>query len=86
MLLFNFSHSLPEDQRAQIETIARQPITEIRAIPAQFDNARPFDGQICQLAASARLSPLEWQLTPILVNPPAYNFTAMTLLAELQGG
>ena len=31
------------------------------------------------------LTPQEWQGGDFLVNPPAYNFAAVTLLAELHG-
>ena len=85
MLLLNFSHPLTEAQRAQIESITGQPITETRRVPAQFDNARPFSEQIRQLVDSLKLSPEDWQTRPMLVNPPAYNFAALTLLAELHG-
>ena len=85
MLLLNFSHPLTDEQRAEIETLTRQVIAEIRTIPAQFDNTQPFDAQICELIDGLRLSSKVWQTRPILVNPPAYNFAALTLLAELHG-
>lgn len=85
MLILNFSHPLTDAQRPQIETLTGQSIAEMRDIPAQFDNAQPYPEQICHLIDSLNLSPEEWQTLLILINPPAYNFAALTLLAELHG-
>jgi hypothetical protein len=85
MLLLNISHPLTDAQRAQVQTLAGQPITETRYIPVQFDNAQPYPEQVRVLVDSINLTPEEWQTLSILVNPPAYNFAAMTLLAELHG-
>ncbi len=57
----------------------------MRDIPAHFDNAQPFPEQIRRLADDIGLTSEEWQTLPILLVPPAYNFAAMTLLAELHG-
>jgi hypothetical protein len=85
MLILNLSHPLTEAQRVHIEALTGEPIAETRHIPAQFDNAQPFPEQIRRLADSLNLTPEEWQTLPILLNPPAYNFAALTLLAELHG-
>ncbi len=85
MLLLNLSHPLTPAQRAQLETLIGHPITKVRDIPAHFDNAQPFPGQIRRLVNDIGLTPEEWQTLPILIIPPAYNFAAMTLLAELHG-
>jgi len=85
MLLLNLSHPLTDAQRAQIEALTGEPITEVRHIPASFDNAGPFPEQIRALVDEIGLTPEEWQTLPILLNPPAYNFAALTLLAELHG-
>ena len=37
------------------------------------------------LADACGLSPADWQTAPLLVNPPALNFIAVALLAELHG-
>jgi hypothetical protein len=37
------------------------------------------------MADQVGLSPAEWQMLPILVNPPSLNFIAVALLAELHG-
>ncbi len=85
MLILNFSHPLTPAQRAQLEELTRQPLAETRDIPAHFDNAQPFPEQIRRLVDDIGLTSEEWQTLPILLIPPAYNFAAMTLLAELHG-
>lgn len=85
MLILNFSHPITDEQQAQISEMTGQPISEVRAIPAQFDNFKPFAEQISRLVDAAGLAPKEWQERQVLINPPSYNFAAMTLLAELHG-
>lgn len=85
MLILNFSHPLTEDQKAQIKTLTGQEITKIDNVASQMDNARPFAAQIHRMVEEIALSPQEWQTLPILINPPSYNFAAVTLIAELHG-
>ncbi len=85
MLILNYSHPLTEEQQATIETLIKQPIGEVRHIPAQFDHHQPFAPQIEALIAEANLTPAAWQATLLLVVPPALNFIAVALLAELHG-
>ena len=54
-------------------------------VPVQFDVVASFVTQVVRLVDGIGLSPIEWQATPILVNPPALNVIAVTLLAELHG-
>lgn len=85
MILLNFSHPLTPDQISQVEDITGEPAAEVRHVPAQFDHERPFAAQVVALADGCGLSPEEWQTRPLLVVPPALNFIAVTLLAELHG-
>ncbi len=85
MLLLNFSHPITDVQRTQIETLTGQDIAEIRDIPSHFENTQPFGEQVRALVAGISLTSQDWQTRSILVNPPAYNFAAVTLLAELHG-
>ena len=85
MLLLNFSHPLTADHLAQIEALVGQPIQRVVDAPAQFDHAQPFDQQVQTLADGMALTAEEWQTLPLLVNPPALNVIAVTLLAELHG-
>ncbi len=85
MLLLNFSHPLTAEQTAQIEALAGQPISQVIAAPAQFDPQQPFSPQMAALLARIPLTPEAWQRDPILIVPPALNFIAVLLIAELHG-
>ena len=85
MILLNFAHPLTDDHLAQIEALTGQAIARLVDIPSQVDVREPLAPQIATMADAAGLTPQEWQSLPLLVNPPALNFSAVTLLAELHG-
>jgi len=85
MILLNFSHPLTQEQLAQVEALTGQPIERVVEVPAQFDPGAPFGPQTVALADACGLTPAEWQTAAILVVPPALNFIAVVLLAELHG-
>ncbi len=85
MLILNFTHPLTEEQVGQIEALTASPVSEVRQVPAQFDTAQPFIPQAAALVEACGLSPEAWQTTPLLIVPPALNFIAVVLLAELHG-
>jgi len=85
MILLNFAHPLTPDHLAQIEALTGQPVTDVRHLPAQFDHEQPFAPQVTALADACGLTPEEWQTLSLLINPPALNFIALALLAELHG-
>jgi len=85
MLILNFTHPLVQEQIAQIEALTGQKIARIVEAPAQFANERAFIPQVTALVDACGLTPAEWQTTPLLIIPPALNFIAVTLLAELHG-
>jgi hypothetical protein len=85
MILLNFTHPLTPDQLARVEALTSESVVEVRNVPAQFDNDHPFIPQVEALADACGLSPEEWQTMPLLVVPPALNFIAVALLAELHG-
>lgn len=85
MLLLNFAHPLTPEQLAQLQALLDDASVEVRQVPAHFDAAQPYVPQILALAAACHLSPDEWQSMPILIVPPALNFIAVALLAELHG-
>ncbi len=85
MILLNFSHPLTGDQIAQVEALAGVAVERVVDVPAQFDHSRPFTEQVRALADAAGLTACEWQTLPLLLNPPALNFIAVALLAELHG-
>jgi hypothetical protein len=85
MLILNFTHPLTPAQLAQVEALLEEPVAEVRDVPTQFDNALPFIIQVQALADACELTSHEWQTTPLIIIPPAFNFIAMVLLAELHG-
>jgi len=85
MILLNFSHPLPPDQLARLETLTGQPIERVIEIPTQVDTQADLVPQVVALADACQLSPAQWQQASVLVLPPALNFVAVTLLAELHG-
>jgi len=85
MLILNYSHPLTPAQSAQLEALTGEVITEVREIPTQLDTEAPFGPQAAALAEAAGLTPAQWQTEALLVVPPALNFAAAVLLAELHG-
>jgi hypothetical protein len=85
MILLNFTHPLPTDQLARLTTLTGEPIDRVIEIKTQIDPQQDLVPQVVALADACQLSPQEWQTARILVLPPALNFVAVTLLAELHG-
>jgi len=85
MIILNYTHPLTQEQQAQIEALASAPITEVRTIPVQINQADPLEPQIIDIVDATDLSSEEWQTRPLLVNPPGYAPAAFVLLAELHG-
>ena len=85
MLILNFSHPLTPSQLAAISELTGSDGLQERRIPTQLDQQADFLPQIVALADACGLAADEWQTTPLLVNPPALNFVAVALLAELHG-
>ncbi|GAB4559012.1 MAG: CRISPR-associated protein Csx15 [Anaerolineae bacterium] len=85
MLVINFAHPLTPAQIQQIEEISGQSIERIIDVPSQIDPQQPLAPQVVAMADAAGLTPEQWQTEQILINPPALNFSAVALLAELHG-
>lgn len=85
MILLNFTHPLSQSQLQQLESIIGEKIERTVQISVQFEHNRSFVEQVRELADSAGLSPEDWQSASILMIPPALNFIAVTLLAEVHG-
>lgn len=85
MILLNFTHPLTPDHLAHVTELTGQAVERVIDVPVQFDVAVSFVTQVAALVDGIGLAPAEWQTTPILVNPPALNVIAVTLLAELHG-
>jgi len=85
MILLNFAHPLTSAHLVQVQALTGQPIERVVEVRSQVDPQQPLVPQVATLADAAGLSPAEWQTLPLLVNPPALNFIAVALLAELHG-
>lgn len=85
MFVLNFAHPLTEEQLKRIEELTGQPVERIIAVDSHINPEEPLMPQVAALVDRVGLSPEEWQTLPILVNPPALNFSAVALLAELHG-
>lgn len=85
MILINFSHPITQEQQAEIEALTNQCVETILPVSSQFSHDIPFPEQISALVDSIELSLEDWQTKQILIIPPAYNFAALTLIAELHG-
>ena len=85
MIILNFSHPLTDEQRAQIEALANTSIEEVLTIRVQINQEEPLEPQITAIVDSSGLSSEEWQIRPLLINPPGYAPAAFVLLAELHG-
>jgi hypothetical protein len=85
MILLNFSHPLTADHLAQVEALTGQEVERVVEVHSQIDAQQPLSLQAVEMADACGLSPAEWQTLPLLVNPPALNFSAVALLAELHG-
>lgn len=85
MILLDFSHPLTADHLTQLQALTGRAVERVVDVPVQFDVAVPFVAQVGALVDGIGLSSVEWQTTPILVNPPALNVITAVLPAELHG-
>ncbi len=85
MLILNYAHPLTDEQRAQIEALIGERITEVKHIKVHINQAEPLLPQVVALADEAGLTGEEWSGRALLVNPPSLNSVAVALLAELHG-
>jgi hypothetical protein len=85
MIILNFAHPLTPAHLEQIQALAGEAVDDVIEIKTQFDNSQPYQPQLAALLEEVPLTPQQWQAAPLLVNPPAYNYVAVLLLAELHG-
>ena len=85
MLFINFSHPLDGAQLQRIEELTGQKIEQIIEVSSQIDQQRPLAEQIVKLVDRVGLTSEQWQTVPFILNPPALNISAVTLLAEIHG-
>ena len=84
-LLLNFSHPLTDAHLAAIRSLTGAEAVQVIALNSQVDVQQPLAPQAAALADAAGLSSEAWQTTPLLIVPPALNFSAAVLLAVLHG-
>ena len=85
MLILNFTHPLTDEHRKQIEVLASTAIDEIYTIPVQIEQGEPLEAQVRSVVSTIALTSEEWQMRPLLINPPGYAPAAFVLLAEIHG-
>ncbi|MEI8166777.1 MAG: CRISPR-associated protein Csx15 [Chloroflexales bacterium] len=84
MILLNYAHPLTDAQRAELVALVGEA-PDVRVVTTQIDRGAPLAQTAAALADAAGLSPVEWQTTPLLLNPPGLAPLALALLAELHG-
>ena len=85
MIVLNYHHPLTPEQLAALEAACGRRVTQVRELLQVVDPERPFAPQAVELVDAAGLTPAEWQSAPLLINPPALQWMAVTLLAEIHG-
>ncbi len=85
MIIVNFSHPLTSTQLAQLAAITGESQPALIDVPAQVDVQQELLPQVIALADKAGITAAQWQSELIIVNPPALNYIAVLLLAELHG-
>ena len=85
MIVLNFSHPLTPEQVRLVAGMTGQLVDRVVEVTSQFDETQPFGPQVAALADGCGLTETEWQTTPLIIVPPALNFIAVTLIAELHG-
>jgi len=85
LVLINFSHPFTHEQLRQLEELVQKKVERVIEVSSQIDPQQPIVPQVVAMADKTGLTPQEWQTTPLIVNPPSLNISAVTLLAELHG-
>lgn len=85
MIVINFTHPLTAEHLSSVEALSGQPVERVIEVPVHFDHARPFASQVVELVEAMGLTAQQWQTETIVIVPPALNFAAVALLAELHG-
>ncbi len=85
MIILNFAHPLTDEQLDQVRGLSGEEITQVIDIPSQVDTHAPLAPQVRGWIENLGVEPQRWQSEKWLINPPALNFSAVVLLAELHG-
>lgn len=76
---------MTDEQFTQLELAVGQRIGQVRNLPIDFTDTRPYGPQCVAAAAQVGFTPQEWATLPIIVNPPGFAPGAAALLSELHG-
>jgi hypothetical protein len=85
MIVLNFAHPLTPAHLERIQSLTGEEVEDVIEVKTHFDNNQSFGPQLATLLKGTSLTPEQWQTSPLLINPPAYNYVALMLLAELHG-
>lgn len=83
--LLNFTRILTDEQFTQIELAVGKRIGQVRNLPIDFGDTRPYGPQCVAVAEQVGFTPHEWATLPIVINPPGFAPGALALLSELHG-
>ncbi len=85
MIIMNFAHPLTDKQISQIEALTGESVTGVIDAPSQIDQGKPLAPQIAAIVDGMGIDPRRLQSERWLINPPALNFSAVVVLADLHG-
>ncbi len=85
MIILNYSHPLNSNQIAQLEALTGRPVERCLDLPVQFDPDQPFEPQLRQLQGQLSLESSRLETGEFMIIPPALNFIAALVLADLHG-
>ena len=85
MFILNFAHPLTDEQLEQIRALTGEPVEGVLEAASQIDPGQSLAPQVAKMVDGLNIDARRWQSEAWLVNPPALNFSAVVLLAELHG-
>ncbi|MFN8499544.1 MAG: CRISPR-associated protein Csx15 [Anaerolineae bacterium] len=83
--ILNYAHPLAPAHLARVEALTGRRVERVVEVASHVDVQQSLARQIVEMADNSGLSPAEWQTLPLVINPPALNYSAVALLAELHG-
>ncbi len=85
MFILNFAHPLTDEQLEQVRALTGEPVEGVLEAASQIDPGQSLAPQVAKMVDGLNIDARRWQSEAWLVNPPALNFSAVVLLAELHG-
>lgn len=84
MILLNYGHTLTNDQIKQVQELIGV-LPKIQNIPSFVDRDQPLEMIVQRLMEQTGLTTREWEITPIVINPPPLAPLALGLVAAIHG-